>query len=187
MRDASISISKGLAIILMVLAHTNFSHYGSVWINMFHMPLFFFSGYCIKEAYFDTPLKYIKRRIDGIYVPFVKWSVLFLLLHNIFFYMGIYNSTYGGAHGGSAEALLSVNEILKRIFYICVTITQKEHLLGGYWFLHTLFYSSIIAFGVLYLLRNKVIYKRCLMGGNSHVVDNYFSPKNICTFFCNKR
>lgn len=41
MKDNSVSIAKGIAIILMVLAHTRFSEYGNYWINMFHMPLFF--------------------------------------------------------------------------------------------------------------------------------------------------
>ena len=46
MKDNSVSIAKGIAIILMVLAHTRFSEYGNYWINMFHMPLFFFfAGY----------------------------------------------------------------------------------------------------------------------------------------------
>lgn len=41
MRDNSISIAKAIAIMLMVLAHTQFSDYGNKVINMFHMPLFF--------------------------------------------------------------------------------------------------------------------------------------------------
>ena len=54
MRDHGVSIAKGIAIILMVLAHTRFSQYGGFYINMFHMPLFFFmSGYCFKEKYLD--------------------------------------------------------------------------------------------------------------------------------------
>ena len=52
MKDNSVSIAKGIAIILMVLAHTRFSEYGNYWINMFHMPLFFFfAGYCFKDKY----------------------------------------------------------------------------------------------------------------------------------------
>ena len=167
MRDNSISICKSIAIILMVLAHTNFSHFGSVLINMFHMPLFFFfSGYCIKKSYFDDPFKYLKRRVQGIYIPFVKWSMLFLLFHNIFFHIGIYNSSFGGAHDGMTETVLSCKETLIRAFYILATLTQKEHLLGGYWFLHTLFFSSIISFIVLYSFQKKgKLHNSIMMGG----------------------
>ena len=52
MKDSTVSISKALAIILMVLAHTRFSSLGNEVINLFHMPLFFFfSGYCFKDTY----------------------------------------------------------------------------------------------------------------------------------------
>lgn len=50
MRDSSISIAKGWAIMLMVLAHANFYKMGHDFIYMFHMPLFFVcSGYCFKD------------------------------------------------------------------------------------------------------------------------------------------
>lgn len=42
-RNDSVSISKGIAIMTMVLAHAQFSKYGDTFITMFHMPLFFSS------------------------------------------------------------------------------------------------------------------------------------------------
>lgn len=79
MRDNSISIAKAIAILLMVLAHTYFSQYGNQWINMFHMPLFFFfAGYCFKEKYLLQPKVFLHKRVDGLYKPFVNWSVVFL-------------------------------------------------------------------------------------------------------------
>ena len=38
-RNESVSIAKGIAILLMVLAHSGFYRYGCLWINIFHMPL----------------------------------------------------------------------------------------------------------------------------------------------------
>lgn len=62
MRNNSISIAKAIAIMLMVLAHTQFSDYGNKVINMFHMPLFFFfSGYCMKESYLEVPIVFIRK------------------------------------------------------------------------------------------------------------------------------
>lgn len=96
MRDDSISIAKAIAILLMVLAHTYFSQYGNQWINMFHMPLFFFfAGFCLKDKYLIQPKVFFLKRIDGLYKPFVKWSIIFLLLHSVFFYLNIYNGEFG--------------------------------------------------------------------------------------------
>ena len=87
MKDNSVSIAKGIAIILMVLAHTRFSEYGNYWINMFHMPLFFFfAGYCFKDKYLEIPSDFVIKRFKGLYKPFVKWGLIFLVLHNLFFY-----------------------------------------------------------------------------------------------------
>ena len=84
MKDNSVSIAKAIAILLMVLAHTQFSKYGSQWINMFHMPLFFFfAGYCFKDKYLETPSDFVIKRVKGLYKPFVKWSLIFLVLHNL--------------------------------------------------------------------------------------------------------
>ena len=91
MRDNSVSIAKAFAIMLMVLAHTWFMDIGNKWINMFHMPLFFFmAGYCFKDKYLADFKSFAIKRVTGLYKPFVKWSFVFLVLHNVFFYLNIY-------------------------------------------------------------------------------------------------
>ena len=114
---------------------------------MFHMPLFFFmSGYCFKENYIVDWQNFIKKRIKGIYWPFVKWSVVFLMLHNIFFFMNIYNDSYG-FHGKVSE-LYSLNDYIQRLKMILVSMSGNEQLLGGFWFLKSLFFGSIIFFAI---------------------------------------
>lgn len=145
MRNNSISIAKAIAIMLMVLAHTYFSDYGNRFINMFHMPLFFFfSGYCFKDKYLNQPLDFIRKRIKGLYKPFVKWSIIFLLLHNIFFYLNIYNDEYG--FRGNVSHLYHLSDFLSRLIHIITRMTDNEQLLGGYWFLRSLLVCSIIGF-----------------------------------------
>ena len=96
MRDDSVSIAKAFAIMLMVLAHTWFMDMGNKWINMFHMPLFFFmAGYCFEDKYLTDFKSFAIKRVTGLYKPFVKWSLVFLVLHNVFFYLNIYNCDYG--------------------------------------------------------------------------------------------
>lgn len=155
MRDDSISIAKGIAIILMVLAHTYFSQFGNQWINMFHMPLFFFfAGYCFKKKYIAQPKEFVFKRFIGLYKPFVKWSLTFLLLHNVFFYLNIYNGEYG--FRGIVSNLYNCNDIVVHIFHIITRMTDNEQLLGGFWFLRSLLAGSIIGYLVIKKIHSKI-------------------------------
>lgn len=74
-RDNGITIAKAIAIILMVVGHSDCPGFMHKYIYMIHMPLFFFmSGYCFKESYLNTPKDYIKKRIKEVYWPYVKWG-----------------------------------------------------------------------------------------------------------------
>ena len=146
----SVSFSKGVGIILMVLGHTFFSAYGYAVIYMFHMPLFFFlSGYCFRESHLEDFRNYARKRFSRIYIPFVKWGLLFLLLHNIFFHLNIYNDLYG--FEGEVSQLYGMSDYLKKAFLIFFCLSGNEQLLGGYWFLHTMFFASFIFYGLLRL------------------------------------
>lgn len=91
-----ISIAKGLGIICMVIGHSGCPSSLRDFIYMFHIPLFFLiSGYCFKEKYLTDFKLFATKRIHGLYLPFVKYSIMFLLLHNLFFKIGIYNAHYG--------------------------------------------------------------------------------------------
>ena len=165
MRDDSISIAKGFAILLMVLAHTYFSQYANWWINMFHMPLFFFfAGYCFKDKYLQTPRIFLQKRIIGLYKPFVKWSVVFLLLHNIFFHLNIYNGEYG--FKGSVSFLYDWKDYAICFVHIVTRMSDNEQLLGGYWFLKSLFVGSIIGYFVIIHTKQKAIF----VGGGSLLI-----------------
>lgn len=146
----SVSFAKGIGIMLMVLGHTFFSAYGYAVIYMFHMPLFFFlSGYCFKVSHLENFKCYAKKRVSRIYFPFVKWALVFLLLHNIFFYLNIYNDSCG--FEGEVSQLYGVSDYLKKAFLIFFCLSGNEQLLGGYWFLHTMFFASFIFYALLKL------------------------------------
>ena len=146
-------MAKGVAIILMVLVHARFSHYGDTFINMFHMPLFFFmSGYCFKREYLDNFVTFIKKRIKGAYWPYVKWGLVFLLLHNLFFRLNIYNSEFG--FRGVVSKIYDAKDFLRNGLLIVGTMNGAEQLLGGYWFLHSYFFASIISFCIVYCFKN---------------------------------
>lgn len=146
MRDEKITIAKGIAIILMVVAHAGLPHVGGAFIYMFHMPLFFFvSGYCFKDKYLANPKRFAVNKVKGLYVPFVKWSLIFLVLHNVFFYLNIYNGLYG--FKGEGAQFYTMMDFAKKLVRIVVTMVETESLLGGYWFLKQLLLGSFLAFG----------------------------------------
>ena len=148
-RDDSISIAKGIGIILMVLGHTHFSKYGNAWVSMVHMPLFFFfSGYCFKEKYIGHFLTFLRKRIKGLYRPGLKWGLLFLALHNLFFDLNLYTS--------ATSSLYTSRVFFMKACYIITTMTHYEELLGGYWFLRTLFWCSIISYWMIVIIKPKI-------------------------------
>ena len=182
MRNETVSIAKAIGIILMVLAHARIPLWGQHYINMFHMPLFFFfSGYCLKkESLGLTCSGYMKKKIHGVYWPYVKWSLLFLLLHNLFFELNIYNAEYG--YLGKTSELYSVREYITHALNIVTRMAGHEQLLGGYWFMMSLFWASLIGFITVKLL-NKTI----LGGGNN--VDNQcimLRVKPVCALLGNR-
>lgn len=153
MRNESVTIAKAIAIMLMVLAHSCFSDYANKWINMFHMPLFFFfAGYCFKDKYLATPKAFVKRRIQGLYKPFIKWSLIFLLLHNVFFELNIYNDEYG--FRGMVSQSYELKDFVKKSISIITRMGSNEQLLGGYWFLRSLFCGSLIGYGIIRYVNN---------------------------------
>lgn len=164
--NPTISYLKAIGITLMVLGHSGSPQLLVQFIYMFHMPLFFFaSGYCFKEAYLDRPGNYVWRRVRGIYWPYLKWSILFLLLHNLFFHLDLYSNAYG--YKGNVSHLYSWEDIIDKAWHIVIQMNGQEDLLGGYWFLNALFFGSLIAWIVLWLTRklNTTQLKQTALGG----------------------
>lgn len=130
-RDATLDIVKGICIFLMVIGHSGAPGYFVDFIYMFHMPCFFFiSGMLLSDRYLTDVKKGILKKLKGYYLPFVKWELIFLLLHNVFAFMNIYDSTYTWRE-------MAIKTM--RIF----TMSGGEQLLGGYWFLISLTWASI--------------------------------------------
>lgn len=109
------------------------------------MPLFFIaSGFFFSDTCLGNKKKYINRKIRGIYIPYFKWSIIFLFLHNVFFYCGILNPSYG-YFSGVCSHLYSLKEILYRLMNIAFRMTEYESfLLGAYWFMRSLFVGCLL-------------------------------------------
>lgn len=128
-----ISVAKGILITLVVIGHTDVCTELVNFIYLMHMPCFFFiSGFLFNERYLTGIKGFIVKKIKGLYIPFVKWSLIFLCLHNLFYRLKLYKVEYG------------IEDFALRLFKI-FTLTGSEQLLGGFWFLKELLYASVIA------------------------------------------
>lgn len=154
-RSVTLSIAKGIAIIAMVVGHAEAPGLITNFIYTWHMPLFFIAaGYFFSEKWIDDPWTFISRRFQKLYIPFVKWSVMFLVLHNIFHHFGILNETYGNWTGGVTHPY-SLKTAASRLLQIFTSMSgYDEFMAGAFWFFRGLLVSSIV-FLVLYRLLRK--------------------------------
>lgn len=151
-RNTVLSICKGIAIILMVMAHADCPSALSQFIYEFHMPLFFIaSGYFFSLRYLSDEKTFVKKRLAGLYLPFVKWSVFFLCIHNWMFSLGVLNEQYGNWSGGVTHPY-TWHQAEQRLWNIVTAMGgYDEFLCGAFWFFRGLLVASL-----LYLLFFKI-------------------------------
>lgn len=132
-----IAIAKAIGIILMVIGHSGCPFIIRYFLYTFHMPLFFLcSGYFFKEISDGESLRYfVKRKIKGLYFPYIKWSILFLLLHNIFCILNIYNSI---THSHPYNCTDFFHQLIK-----AVIMSDYELLIRPFWFVKELLLASL--------------------------------------------
>lgn len=153
-RDISVDILKGIGIILVVIGHANCPQVLRAAIYSFHMPLFFIcSGFFFSLKDVSNYKNFIQRRVLRLYIPFVKWSILFLFLHNFFYNIGLLNSEYGNISGICSD-YYSWKDIIVHLINIVFRMSGYEvFLLGAYWFLRALFVGSVLLCSLTWLLR----------------------------------
>jgi fucose 4-O-acetylase-like acetyltransferase len=109
------------------------------------MPLFFITaGYFFSRKYMDDPWSFCVKRFKGLYLPFLKWSLLFLLLHNFWFEIGLLNEQYGH-WSGTVTHPYGYREFFRRLFLIVTYMSgYDEFFAGAFWFFRGLFVASIL-------------------------------------------
>lgn len=146
------SIAKGIAIILMVAGHAECPEPLINFLYLFHMPLFFMAaGYFFSRKNVDNPWNFCARRFKGLYVPFVKWSLFFLLIHNLMFEIGVLNEEYGNWSGGVTHPYTLHGALQRAVTIVTGMGGYDEFLAGAFWFFRALLITSIL-FLVFYRL-----------------------------------
>ena len=155
-KNRVISIARGICIILMVVGHSGCPELLRKFIFLFHVPFFFFAS-----GYFCCPEKTLRpsdgslglygrvlRRFKRLYLPFILYGLVFLLLHDVFLRIGIYNPENDGA-------AYDMNTFLGVALKMFLKMDLPSHLLGAMWFLRSLLIAAVSIDVALYLLRNK--------------------------------
>ncbi len=149
-RNINIDIIKGIGIILMVGGHCGmpFTHF----IYLFHMAIFFMaSGYCFNASNSETMqdvLSFVKRKFKGLWFPYVLWTAVFSLLHNVFIKAGIYS-----------PAPWSISEIGKNIIK-SFFLHGHTQLGSALWFISALMQIAVLYCCIDYVIKKVTVSKK---------------------------
>lgn len=156
MQNQSVTIAKALAIIFMVSRHAGSPNFINDYLQLIRMPLFFFmSGFCFKEKYLKDTKSFILKRIKGIYWPYVKWSLFFLLIHNILVHLHIYPQIRESVLNQSNY--YTIKDFIFNGWHIISRMDCHDQLLGAFWFLKTLLWGSLIFYGILKITNKSIM------------------------------
>ncbi len=155
MRETKFTILKAVAIILVVLSRSGIPGWLNHFLFIFHVPAFFLcAGYFFHTKYATDDRTFVVHRIKGLYWPFVRWSVFFLIVHNLFFHLGILSETYGNASGGVLHPY-TWSQFGQNLWNVVTNMSGYDSFLcGTFWFFRALFIASL-AFLVLFKLFGK--------------------------------
>lgn len=150
MREAKFSILKALAIILVVVSHAGVPGWMNHALFMIHVPAFFLcAGYFFNTRYLHDERTFVMHRLKGLYWPFVRWSVFFLIVHNLLFPMGILSETYSHVHPFTWQ------QFSQHLWSVVFNMSGYDNCLcGTFWFFRSLLLASL-AYLVLFKVLGK--------------------------------
>lgn len=160
-----IDIAKALAMISIIVAHSKIIYVQNI-MYMYMVPaFFFFAGYVFnysdKTVDGSYCLTYARKKIAANWAPFVEYSALFILLHNVFLRIGIYTADPSFATltaeneaaslwGGRVQELHTFRDGIGRLLR-AATFDITEEFTRPLWFLPALFTANIAIVCVFFL------------------------------------
>ena len=159
-RSKWVDIAKGITIAALVLIHIDYTFpdsklfpisvlLGGVW----RTPVFFIiGGFFIKEEKLISPIAFIKRKIETLYLPLLYFVIPAVLLHNVFFNIGWYDTA--SDYGNKIISYWSAGEFIKNII-LSVCLAGREPIMGAMWFVYVLF-MALSAFSIISYVLKKI-------------------------------
>ena len=134
-------IVRGLGMVFVVVGH-GFGGDIERFVNLFHIPLFFFvSGLVFKfigQSFLDA-LVFLRKSLKSLWWPSLRYGAFFVLAHNLFVRWGLYDlPRYGLAETAMALARH-------------VAFFKTERLEGAMWFLTALSVGRVLLYAVSWL------------------------------------
>lgn len=152
-RDTLIDLLKGIGITSIVIGHSSWILPGcnfpiGPFVYTYHLMIFFFvAGMSFKPRNDITPYMQIGKRLGGVLPIYVKYSIVFILLHNFFLKIHILKSD---------TIVYRKLDIIKLIFEACIFGTS-EAMLSAFWFV-SMFFIGVSMFMLLYYHAEKMKY-----------------------------
>lgn len=151
-RNSAVDIAKGVAIICMVIGHSGCPRLIHNFMYSFQVPLFFLaSGYCLKEIYINDIGDFTLRKFRTLYLPYIKWGVIFVLAHNFLCSIHCYDPVFGFKDMGTLP--YSWKEVFEQLLNTIFFMRNIEPLLGGYWFVRELLIGSLVTVCLLRIIK----------------------------------
>ena len=140
-RNVVWDIVKGLGILFVVAGH-GFQGDISKFVNLFHIPLFFFvSGLVFKfrDRSFREIVDFFLKCMKALWLPSLLYGIFYVLMHNPFVSFGLYDlEPYS-----LKQTLISIMEH--------VGFLKTEPLESAMWFLTAIFIGRFLLYGALWI------------------------------------
>lgn len=144
-RNTAIDLIKGMGIFCMVAGHGGAPFRDFIY--LFHMAIFFIaSGYCYRSTNSDSLYSvfvFIRRKFKTLWFPYVLWTSIYFLCHNLFIKIHVYtDDLLILEYGGDIVEYMPFSDIIKNILkaFFFASYAQMG---GAFWFLVTLMELSI--------------------------------------------
>ncbi len=159
--NEKINIAKALGMILVVAAHSCGPAYLTRFSYLLCVSIFFVcAGYCFNTKYIGDQATFVKKRFKGIYLPFWKWSVFFLIFNHLWFCTGILSEKFGNAAGG-VQHPLGFKAWLQALWSITFNMSGYDQFLcGAYWFFRAFFVASLLWILIMSVLNSTKLLKQ---------------------------
>lgn len=144
-RSTQFTLLKAIAIICVVLSHAGIRGWLFNFVFIFHVPVFFMcAGYFFHTKYLTDERTFVMHRFKGLYWPFLRWSVFFLVIHNLLFPLGLLSEQYGNAGGGVLHPY-TWHEWSQHLWSIVFNMSgYNDFYCGTFWFFRALLIASLL-------------------------------------------